>query len=134
MAAAGNDGLPLKTYPAAYNWVMAIAAVGYDGNRALYSNYGSFVTLSAPGGSNDGIESHDILSTWPGNNYAYAAGTSMATPHVSGVAALFWSYNPTLTNIQIARAIIRNADDLGAPGKDIWFWIGRCMAIQWIIT
>ncbi len=123
-AAAGNDGLPLNTYPAAYNWVLAIGAVGYDGNRASYSNYGAFVDLAAPGGSNDGIETHDILSTWPGNQYAYAAGTSMATPHASGVAALYWSYAPTMTNAQIGRALIKNADDKGAPGRDNYYGYG----------
>lgn len=124
IAAAGNDGRQLNTYPAAYNWVLAISAVGYDGNRAAYSNYGPFVDIAAPGGSNDGITSHDILSTWPGNTYAYAAGTSMATPHASGVAALYWSYNPSLTNEQVGRALIKNADDKGTVGWDKYYGYG----------
>jgi len=123
-AAAGNDGIQIKTYPAAYDWVVAIAAVGYDGTRARYSNTGSFVDLAAPGGSNDGIETHDILSTWTGNQYAYAAGTSMATPHASGVAALYWSYAPSMTNAQIGRALIKNADDKGAAGRDNYYGYG----------
>lgn len=123
-AAAGNDGLQLNTYPAAYNWVLAVAAVGYDGNRAAYSNYGTFVDIAAPGGSNDGSQRHDILSTWPGNTYAYAAGTSMATPHASGVAALYWSYNPSLTNAQVGRALIKNADDKGTVGWDKYYGYG----------
>lgn len=123
-AAAGNDGLQLNTYPAAYNWILAVAAVGYDGNRAAYSNHGAFVDIAAPGGSNDGNQRHDILSTWPGNTYAYAAGTSMATPHASGVAALYWSYNPSLTNAQIGNALIKNADDKGAVGWDKYYGYG----------
>lgn len=123
-AASGNDGLQLNTYPAAYRWVVAVGSVGYDGNRAWYSNYGDFVALVAPGGSSDSNLSHDILSTLPGNNYGYAAGTSMATPHASGVAALYWSYNPAMANIDVARAMIHNADDLGTPGKDIYYGYG----------
>lgn len=123
-AAAGNDGLQLNTYPAAYNWILAVAAVGYDGNRAAYSNHGAFVDIAAPGGSNDGNQRHDILSTWPGNTYAYAAGTSMATPHASGVAALYWSYNPSLTNAQIGNVLIKNADDKGAVGWDKYYGYG----------
>ncbi len=123
-AASGNDGMQLNTYPAAYNWVLAIAAVGYNGNRASYSNYGAFVDLAAPGGGNDGNPSHDILSTWPGNTYAYAAGTSMATPHASGVAALYWSYNTSLTNAQVGRALIKNADDKGTAGRDNYYGYG----------
>lgn len=123
-AAAGNDGIQIKSYPAAYDWVLAIAAVGYDGTRARYSNTGTFVDLAAPGGSNDGIETHDILSTWPGNQYAYAAGTSMATPHASGVAALYWSYAPSKTNAQIGRALIKNADDKGGAGWDKYYGYG----------
>ncbi|SNQ61440.1 S8 family peptidase [Candidatus Methanoperedens nitratireducens] len=123
-AAAGNDGLQLNTYPAAYNWILAVAAVGYDGNRAAYSNHGAFVDIAAPGGSNDGNQRHDILSTWPGSTYAYAAGTSMATPHASGVAALYWSYNPSLTNAQIGNALIKNADDKGAVGWDKYYGYG----------
>lgn len=123
-AASGNDGLRLKTYPAAYNWVAAVGAVGHDKNRAWYSNYGDFVDLVAPGGSSDGTASHDIISTLPGNRYGYSAGTSMATPHASGVAALYWSYKPTFTNVEVARAMINNADDLGTPGKDIYYGYG----------
>ncbi len=100
-AASGNDGMQRNTYPAAYNWVLAIAAVGYNGNR-----------------------DHDISSTWPGNNYAYAAGTSMATPHASGIAALYWSINPAMTNAQVARALIKNADDKGTAGWDKYYGFG----------
>lgn len=123
-AASGNDGGNIVTYPAAYNWVIGVGAVGHDGNRASYSNYGNFVSLAAPGGSYDGDYTHDILSTWPGNQYSWNAGTSMATPFASGVAALYWSARPALTNVQIARVVIASADDIGTPGKDIYYGYG----------
>ena len=82
--AAGNDG---KMYgpPANYEGVVAVGAVGPTGTRAYYSNYGSWVDIAAPGGD---ANYRQILSTLPGNEYGYMQGTSMACPHVSGVAAL----------------------------------------------
>lgn len=66
IAAAGNDGIEAPEYPGAYPWVLAVGALDYNGNRAYYSQYGSFLDLMAPGGSNDGIATHDILSTYWG--------------------------------------------------------------------
>lgn len=123
IASAGNDGNSNPNYPAAYKWVIGVGAVGPSGNRAYYSNYGDFVYLVAPGGSGFG-GSNDILSTYPGNKYAYMAGTSMATPHVSGVAALLWSYKTSFTNKQIARFLISNADDKGSYGRDPYYGFG----------
>ncbi|HID26841.1 MAG TPA: peptidase S8 [Methanosarcinales archaeon] len=123
IAAAGNDGNSNPNYPAAYKWVIGVSAVCPDGNITYYSNYGDFVYLAAPGGSGFG-GSNDILSTYLGNKYVYMAGTSMATPHVSGVAALFWSYNTSFTNKQIARFLISNADDKGSPGRDPYYGFG----------
>ncbi len=125
IAAAGNSGLEQPSYPGAYPWVLAIGALGYNGNRATYSQYGSFLDLTAPGGSNDGISTHDIVSTYPGNRYVYMAGTSMATPHASGVAALYWSYNLSFTNKQIGLMLLKFTDDLGTPGWDKYYGYGR---------
>jgi gliding motility-associated-like protein len=94
--AAGNDASSAMTYPASYDEVLAVAAVTNQGKRAYYSDYGNWVDISAPGGDyyNTGatrVDSRTILSTLPGNNYGWMQGTSMACPHVSGVAALVLS-------------------------------------------
>lgn len=71
------------------------------------------------------------VSTVPnlqGNGYAYYDGTSMATPHVSGVAALVWSANPAWTNVQIRQALTASAEDLGAAGRDTSFGWGLVRA------
>ena len=81
--AAGNDGIE-NGVPANYEPVIAVAAIDNYGNRASFSNFGDFVDIAAPGTS--------ILSTYPNNKYSYLQGTSMACPHVSGVAALLVSY------------------------------------------
>ncbi|MCX9012404.1 MAG: S8 family peptidase [Candidatus Methanoperedens sp.] len=125
IAAAGNNGLEQPSYPGAYPWVLAIGSLGYNGARASYSQYGSFLDLMAPGGSSDGTAEHDIVSTYPGNRYVYMAGTSMATPHASGVAALYWSYNLSFTNKQVGTMLIKFADDLGTPGWDKYYGYGR---------
>ncbi|AHL73630.1 serine protease [Stutzerimonas stutzeri] len=111
IAAAGNDGLNLDTtptYPASYKLpnVIAVAAIERTGQRAYFSNYGAnSVHIAAPG--------VDILSTVPTATgtagYAYMSGTSMATPHVTGAAALYASLNPCATSVQIREALLRLA-------------------------
>ncbi len=80
--AAGNNNLS-NAAPANYEPVVAVAALARDGSKASYSNYGDFVDLAAPGSS--------IYSTLPGGAYGNMSGTSMACPHISGVAALIVS-------------------------------------------
>src|SRR5213079_2391807 len=107
VAAAGNDSTSQLFYPAAYPQVLAVAAVGPDAAPAPYSNYGSYVGIRAPGGNfalgdvTDGVMSTiwDFATNSP--EYAWATGTSMAAPHVSGVAALVLSQSPALDPAQL---------------------------------
>ena len=108
VAAAGNDASSTPAYPAAYPEVLAVAAVGPDGAPAPYSNFGSYVDIRAPGGNFDLGDATDMVGStaWEfrefagvpaGPAYAFAEGTSMATPHVSGVAALLLARDASLT-------------------------------------
>ncbi len=110
IAAAGNEGRRNGTgdtvgYPAKYASVMAVAAVDQSNNRASFSSHGPAVEISAPGVS--------ILSTTPGNTYGSKSGTSMASPHVAGVAALVKGANKNLTNHQVRQILNTSAKYLG---------------------
>ncbi|MDO4770635.1 S8 family serine peptidase [Porphyromonas sp.] len=88
--AAGNEGTDYAASPAAYTKVISVSAMSTDFRVSPYSNRGDWVTIMAPGGD---IYQHkgQVLSTLPNNEYGYMQGTSMACPHVSGVAALIVS-------------------------------------------
>lgn len=86
--AAGNDFVDAEMYPGYYDKTFCVAALGPDNTIAHYSNYGAWVDISAPGGDQMVSQVAGVLSTAPNNSYAYMQGTSMACPHVSGVAAL----------------------------------------------
>jgi thermitase len=104
---SNNDDYPL--YPASYNStnIISVAASDRNDNLASFSNFGlSSVDLAAPG--------KDIWSTYLDGNYALMSGTSMATPHVSGVAALVKAENPLLTSAQIRNIIILTVDLKGS--------------------
>ncbi|MGM9484231.1 S8 family peptidase [Roseateles sp. NT4] len=117
VVAAGNENQNASnSNPANCSGVIAVAATDRNGSRAYYSNYGSIVTLAAPGGDVRSSSSNGILSTLnagtqgPGaDNYAYYQGTSMATPHVAGVVALMYSAKPTATPDQIKAALQSSA-------------------------
>ncbi len=152
VAAAGNDNISTRLYPAGYsdnpaflNRVLAVAAsgvyvtpssggedvlVGYC--KADYSNYGTWVNIMAPG--TDIISTLPTKASWIGYyyglyNYGVLSGTSMATPHVAGVAARVWSVNPLFTNVQIARRLTEGGSwppdptDV-APGPVYTVWTG----------
>ena len=93
--AAGNDAQS-KAYPASYEGCIAVSAVAGDYKLAYYSNFGDWVDIIAPGG--DTSKNQGILSTVPDNGYERFQGTSMACPHVSGVAALGLAYVKRLLN------------------------------------
>jgi serine protease len=101
VVAAGNSNVNASNAnPANCAGVITVAAVGRTGGKASYSNYGANVDIAAPGGDGGA----GIVSTWnagtttpAGDNYGYMMGTSMATPHVAGVAALMLAKNPNLT-------------------------------------
>jgi thermitase len=115
----GNLSNPIM-YPGAYPTVLAVAATDSGDNWGSFSEHQPYVGVAAPGVS--------IYSTLRGGNYGTMTGTSMATPYVSGLAALLWSFAPSFTVDQIANTIESTADDLGAPGKDDYFGYGRINA------
>ncbi len=116
VAAAGNTGDQgdAATYPAAFDGVVAVGAVDEQDQVPEFSQRGSFVQLAAPG--------VQVASTaWPGagrGQYADQSGTSIAAPHVSGVAALLREMRPDLSAAEIVDTLRRSADDLGRPGPD----------------
>lgn len=116
VAAAGNDYGGAVSYPAAYGSVVAASATDSSDNLASFSNVGPEVELAAPGVS--------VLSTYKDGGYAALSGTSMATPHVAGAAALAIQANPFLSNAEIRSLLQNTADDLGTAGKDNYFGYG----------
>jgi serine protease len=121
IAAAGNNGFTSSYfYPASYSSVMSVAAVDSSKTHAEFSNRNIQVDISAPGVG--------VLSTVSDSGYAYLDGTSMAAPHVSGVAALVWSAIPNLTNTEVRDALIATAEDLGTPGRDDMYGAGLVQA------
>ncbi|MEB3196428.1 MAG: S8 family peptidase [Candidatus Sericytochromatia bacterium] len=117
VAAMGNDGQFLAFYPAANKGVFAVGATTQQDTRADFSNMGVWMSVTAPG--------HKILSTVLRGGYWALSGTSMATPHVAGLAALVKSRKPDMTAEAIAQQIRRHAQDLGKPGFDEEYGHGR---------
>ena len=130
VASAGNEASSLPSYPAAYEGVISVGAVDAQRRRASYSNTGSSLDITAPGGSNavdlngdgypDGVLSTGGLGTHGDFGYTFLSGTSMAAPHVAGVIALMKSVNPGLSPADIDTLLARGdlTDDLGVPGRD----------------
>jgi len=137
VAAAGNENSSQPSYPAAYSGVLSVSAVDFEANRAPYSNFHATVALAAPGGdvsvdrNGDGF-ADGVLSAKPDDSvspinysaYAFYQGTSMAAPHVAGVAALVLAVDPNLTPAQLESILTTTATDLGAPGRDTRFGFG----------
>ncbi|KZN69316.1 S8 family serine peptidase [Pseudoalteromonas luteoviolacea] len=120
IAAAGNGGNSALSYPASYNNVVSVAAVDSSENKASFSQYNSQVEIAGPGVG--------VNSTWNNGGYRSISGTSMATPHVSGVAALVWSNFPQCSNADIRAALNATAKDKGAAGRDTSYGYGIVQA------
>lgn len=120
VCAAGNSVGEVIAYPGRLDQCLAISATNDRDELDDISNFGNELALAAPGGN--------IWSTWPNGGYLLLSGTSLATPHVSGLAALMKSRSPALTNIEIEQGLKDSAEDLGTPGKDNQFGYGRINA------
>lgn len=120
VSASGNDGSGVTLYPAGFDEVIGVGATDRYGDHASFSNYGSHLELSAPGQS--------IYSTLPGNRYEAWNGTSMACPHVAGLAGLLLSQFPNSSIHEIRQLMISTSQDLGAAGRDSYFGYGRINA------
>merc|ERR1712241_1504145 len=120
VAAAGNGGSSSKLYPASYPALMSVAAIDSNKNKASFSQYNDQVEISAPGVS--------VKSSLPNDKYASWSGTSMATPHVAGVAGLLWMYFPECKNYQIRNVLAATAMDLGDGGCDTKYGHGLVQA------
>jgi hypothetical protein len=113
VAAAGNNGDTVPMYPAYYTNCIAVAATDANDARASWSNYGDWVDVAAPGLS--------IYSTLKNNDYGHKSGTSMASPHVAGLAALlFTTVSDTngdgKLNDEVRSQIEATCDDIGVSG------------------
>src|SRR3954468_22124268 len=113
IAAAGNDTAPFCEQPAVTGAILCVGAIDRRNMRTFYSSSGDLV---APGGSALGGSDEDILSTYNDGKYAEIAGTSQATPHVSGVAALLVSLG--LHGKAVTDRILATATDAGVAGPD----------------
>ena len=112
--AAGNNGEEGNYYPGCLDKVVAVGSMAPDGSVAYYSNRGKWVDVTAPGGLEDNGQQYGVLSTLPNSTYGYNEGTSMACPHVSGIAALILSKygNKQFSNETLRTLLTTSVNDL----------------------
>lgn len=106
VAAAGNDDVTTQFYPAAYNNVVTVAASNDNDNKSSFSNYGSWIDITAPGSN--------IYSTDETGSYVPKSGTSMASPLVAGLLGLMKSYASSATNTDLINCLYSSADDISS--------------------
>jgi PKD repeat protein len=109
--AAGNSNSTGLWYPGCYSGCFSVAATGNQDLKAWYSNFDTWVDISAPGGETNTVTERGVLSTLPSNTYGFYQGTSMACPHVSGVAALILSIAPNALTPQNVKDILTSTTD-----------------------
>jgi len=125
--AAGNANVNIDItpqYPAVYPEVIAVAATDQSDRRATFSNFGTKVDISAPG--------VNTFSTVPNNTHGFKDGTSMASPHVAGVAALIWSRNPDLSNAQVRTILQTSAENIDAKNPGFVGKLGSGRLNAWV--
>ncbi len=133
VVAAGNESTSSPSFPAAYPSNLSVGAVRFDKTLAPYSNFGSTVDVVAPGGDltqdqngdsfGDGVLSC-LVDASKNPIFAFENGTSMASPHVAGLASLLLAVDPNLTADQLFTLITTHTEDLGAAGRDDQFGNG----------
>ncbi|WKN41665.1 S8 family serine peptidase [Tunicatimonas pelagia] len=126
--AAGNNktNKAESAYPASLATVMAVASLDHNDKKSDFSNYGDWVDIAAPGS--------EVLSTFPGNSYGYLSGTSMAAPHVTGVAALAISrfQRQGFTRKHLSQILLVSADNVDSinPSYQAKLGVGRINAYR----
>ena len=126
--AAGNEHSKEMVYPACYEGVLSVSALGPDFKLATYSNYGDWVNIAAPGGDDE----YEILSTVQDNDYVWFSGTSMAAPHVSGVAALVIANmgGEGFTRDNLLDILLRHTTDISAYNTHKYPGVGLVNAYE----
>lgn len=126
VAAAGNNYGTSPMYPAAFGEVIAVGSFDWHGNLSAFSNFGSWVSVAAPGDYIFSVypdAACGLADGHPDGCYSWLSGTSMSAPHVAGLAALLWSHlGPTATNSGVRSAIESNARDTGPHGQNFVAW------------
>jgi len=140
VAAAGNEASHRPAFPAAAAGVVSVSAVDASRKVAVYSNVGPTIDIAAPGGDsgqdvNGDGRSDGVLSTLRNDQtgayaYGFYEGTSMAVPHVAGVAALALAASPDLTVGQLENLLFTTATDLGTTGRDDLYGHGLVNAAE----
>jgi len=148
VAACGNGNTSDCDFPGAYNsYVIAVGATAYNETRAPYSSFGSSLDIMAPGGNTavdlngdgfaDGVLQNTFSDTPVDFAYWFFQGTSMATPHIAGVAALLLAKDSGLTPTEVRDAMEQTALDLGTTGRDDtfgWGLVNAKSALNSIVT